>query len=873
MKKTLSICLLAIVSCSTCFPIFAQKSTNTGFSLNNLRRPATRFASAQAVTDGNGVFLEWIMEREIDNVGFYVYRSDYRGRELVSEFIGGSSLRVGAYPMNGEKYTFFDAEGDVSSNYTIESLHMSGKKTAKDALMPKFVENLTELAGSTSQEMADFSKSKPTVTSNALHLTSEVSREVSRNLIASDIDTHNWVVAQPGVRIGVRKEGMYRVTKSALETGGFNVNSDPNFWQLYVEGVEQALIVGPNSEYIEFYGKGVDTVESDTGMYYLVSGTTAGKRIQSRGVRPAAGTVIAPNYEQSFIKKERTTYSNDILNGSAGNYWGRGVGSLTATVPFTLTAVDFQRSEAALEVKFQGFSFGPHSIQVVLNGQTLSPTNANGRAPFSGNYVVPTSFLLEGSNNLQLTAMGPTGDFSLFDSVSVNFGRKHIADQNQLAFYTQNYRTAKLEGFSSQNIRVFDITAQGSPVLLTNLSVQQDGSSFGTTIPASRGRLMYAIENSALLQPASITTNNPSVLRAPANEGDLIIITYRNWMAEAENWANYRRGQGFAVKVVEVSDIYDEFNYGVLSADSIESFLFYAKNNWVNPPEYVLLLGDSTYDSRNYEGLGFFNFVPTRIVNTLYSETGSDESLADFNNDGLAEIAIGRVPVRSGQSATNILAKVTSYEQSLPATPLDRGALFAYDSFDATNNYDFQQISTRIRNQLPASMPVKMIGRGETPPPPDTPQTLLINTMNSGKYIINYSGHGTIGSWAAASFFFSGNVSQLTNANSLSIYTMLTCLNGYFLTVTSRSLSETLLESTTGGGIAVWASSGLTTPDIQEVMATRFYRQISSGSLTRMGDLVKDAKSTLPGGSDVRLSWVLIGDPMLKVREASTGGR
>ena len=865
MKKALSICLLAILSCSTSFPVFAQQTKSSGRSAIKVRDAATRFANARALTDGNGVFLEWVMEREINNAGFYVYRSDYRGKQLVSpDFIGGSALRVGAYPTYGEKYTLFDADGDGTANYTIESLHMSGKRTSFDVLVPALVEDLKEIAGTTSQEMSDFSKYRPSVITNIVSTTKEVAREIINNRIASDITTHREVVAQPGVRIGVRKEGMHRITKAALQEGGFNVNSDPNFWQLYIEGVEQALIIGPNGDYIEFYGKGLDTVESDTSMYYLISGSNAGKRIQSRLLRPAAGTVTAPNYEQVYLKKERFNYANDVLNGSAENYWGRGVGSAATTVTFNLTGVDFQRAESTINLKFQGFTFGLHSIQVTLNGQPLSPINASGRIPFSGSYVVQTSFLREGANSLQLLSAGPAGDFSFFDSMSVNFSRKHLADQNQLAFYTQNYRIAQLEGFSSQNIRVFDTTAQGSPVLLTNLSVQQTGSAFGVTIPAARGRLMYAIEDSALLQPASITANDPSLLRIPSNEADLIIIAYKDWMTEAGNWANYRRGQGFVVKVVEVSEIYDEFNYGVLSSNSIESFLSYAKNNWVNSPEYVLLLGDSCYDSRNYQGFGFFNFVPTRIINTVYTETGSDESLADFNNDGLAELAIGRVPVRDAQTVTNILAKVTAFEQSL-SEPLNRGALFAYDSFDTANNYDFQQISIRIRDQLPATTPITMVGRGEIPPAPDTPQTLLVNAINSGKYLVNYSGHGTFAAWNPT-FFSNATVPQLTNANNLSIFTMLTCLNGYFLTITSKSLSETLLDSPNGGAVAVWASTGLTTPRPQEVLASRFYSQIGVGNITRMGDLIRDAKATVAGSSDVRLSWALIGDPMLKVR-------
>jgi Peptidase family C25 len=80
------------------------------------------------------------------------------------------------------------------------------------------------------------------------------------------------------------------------------------------------------------------------------------------------------------------------------------------------------------------------------------------------------------------------------------------------------------------------------------------------------------------------------------------------------------------------------------------------------------------------------------------------------------------------------------------------------------------------------------------------------------------------------------------------------------------SLSEMLIKYNNGGASMVWASTGLTTPDVQLVMASRFFNQIGAGSITRAGDLVKDAKTMVPGGLDVRLSWALIGDPMLKVR-------
>ena len=95
---------------------------------------------------------------------------------------------------------------------------------------------------------------------------------------------------------------------------------------------------------------------------------------------------------------------------------------------------------------------------------------------------------------------------------------------------------------------------------------------------------------------------------------------------------------------------------------------------------------------------------------------------------------------------------------------------------------------------------------------------------------------------------------------------MLTCLNGYFHNIWNESFAEVLTKAPNGGAVAAWASSGLTTPDVQEVLAGRFYQSIGLGTIPRLGDVIRDAKSAVPGGSDVRYSWVLIGDPLLKVR-------
>ncbi len=141
--------------------------------------------------------------------------------------------------------------------------------------------------------------------------------------------------------------------------------------------------------------------------------------------------------------------------------------------------------------------------------------------------------------------------------------------------------------------------------------------------------------------------------------------------------------------------------------------------------------------------------------------------------------------------------------------------------------------------------------------------------MNSSKFIVNYSGHGTAGSWGGNPLFLNVFSVPTTTDHNPALYTMLTCLNGYFHWLYNPSIAEVLMNTPNKGSVIAWASSSLTTPDVQQEMARRFYLKLGEGSIPRVGDLVRDAKTalTFPYDSpDVRLSWVLLGDPLLKVR-------
>lgn len=863
MRKALSLLLFLVLNLTAIVPAFAQKAR----SARGLKQLApavetTAFGDVVGYTDGSSAWLTWQMKVEKNNIGFQVYRLDGKGRQIVpyGEFIKGSGDLHGSDVVRDEVYDFYDEKGTGDSLYVIVALTIGGDPVESAPFYPTYVADLNSLSGFRQRDPV-----RRNTTNGLLYGTKpivedkELRTEIESYQLVPDPVTHRTVISTPGsVKIGVRTAGPTRVTRTELQNAGFNVNGDTSTWQLFTEGNEQAITIGPNADYIEFFGKGVDTVESDMRMYYLIQGVGIGKRIGTRTARPPSSTVISPSSPQTIVKRERTAYISQVLNGPENNYWGTPISSGgTANVAFNLSGIDLNSSTAAITLRVQAFSSSLHNVSVTLNGQSLSPLIGAGPVVMTANYTVPASSLVEGANTLQLRE-NVSGAFSFFDTVSASYARKYTALQDQLTFAAPHSKNVNLDGFSSTNIRVFDVTNENEPLLVTNLNPQATGPTFGVRIPSARARLYYAVNDSSIRSAAFVGANDPALLTNPTPGSQFVVITHPSLQTEANTWATYRASASVASRVVNVDEIYDEFNYGVASADSIEAFLQYAHTNWTPGPQYVLLMGDGSYDPRNYENRGYFNMVPSKFIDSVFQEMPSDEALADFNNDGLAEIPIGRIAARTGSVASTMFEKTQQWEGS---NNTSRGALFAADLFDAANQYDFEAMSAQIAAQLPAGMPWVIAPRSA----PNAKENLLAG-LNSAKYIVNYSGHGSPGLWASTSFFSVLDVPALTPSTQPTIYTMLTCLNGYFVAPGNDSLAELLAHTPSKGAVATWSSSGRTTPDVQLEMAKRFYLDIGTMPATsRLGDLIKDAKNHVPGGTDVRLSWVLLGDPMLRM--------
>ena len=92
----------------------------------------------------------------------------------------------------------------------------------------------------------------------------------------------------------------------------------------------------------------------------------------------------------------------------------------------------------------------------------------------------------------------------------------------------------------------------------------------------------------------------------------------------------------------------------------------------------------------------------------------------------------------------------------------------------------------------------------------------------------------------------------------------MTCLTGKFHDAQRTSLGKALVNAPGGGAIAVWGSSGLTESPAQAQMNAALYQALFGSNLT-LGEAVQRAKAAVKD-MDIRRTWVLLGDPTLRVR-------
>ena len=826
--------------------------------------------SAVQSRDGKLLF-QWETGEEVNNLGFNIYRETGGSRTRINESLiigSGLTARPGTVMTAGRSYVWqAERTADDDSSYWIESIDLNGstvwhgpifKRIPTDVVSVSVSERAISVQTLTLKELAIEG-----ALAGATVPVSTTTRPV--DVTAGQTNVQLGLASQDAVKISVKHEGWYRIGKTELMAAGLSSKADPRSLQLYTDGVEVPLTITPDplkfdsTSSIEFYALSLDTQSTDQRVYWLISAKTAGKRIPTH--YGSGGTPQANGFLSTVQRRDRSIYLSGIQNGDTENFFGAPVGSVPVDQVITLKHIDRTApGYATLEVGMQGFSLTPHSVSVSLNGNALGVINYQGSALGVMQFTVPNRSLFEGQNVVTLAGQQGVVDVSLVDHIRVSYWRMYSADSNTIRFTAPGNQRVTITGFTSGDVRVLDLTSPSEPSFVSAEVVgANDEYSVVFGVPGTGDRTLVAFGGDQIRGAAGLVANQTSRWRSAANHADLIIITHRSLTESLTRLAAHRQMQGLKVARVDVEDIYDEFGFGNKSPQAIRDFLSYASTNWRQAPRYVVLAGSASYDPKNYNGLSSYDLVPTKLIDTSLTETASDDWFVDFDLDGIPELAMGRLPCHTLEEATNMVAKLISYEND---TQPDSVLLVA----DENLGFDFEGANHLLAPLFPDVLTVEQINRGQLGT--SAARQRLLAGIASGQKIVNYAGHGSPSGWRS-SLLTAADALALTNAGRYPLFVLMTCLNGEFQHPQLNPLATALMKVQQGGAIAVWASSGLTEPPSQSIMNERFYMELfrldREGNGPRLGDATLRAKSVI-SDPDVRRTWILFGDPSMRLR-------
>ena len=657
------------------------------------------------------------------------------------------------------------------------------------------------------------------------------------------------LAATPAVKLVVTSTGWQHVPQPALVAAGLDPAVDPAQLRLFADGVEQSLSITGNGdavfdsgEALEFYGQGRDTLWTDAHTYWLVVGAV-GKPVPLV-VYPASGPP-PESFPGVALFRQRTTYFAALKNGDASNFFGDLVESTGVTESVTVTHLDSSQV-AQLQLVLQGVTAGNHQVAISVDGQPVGTCAFAGQA--SQTCVIAPVSVAEGVNDVLLVGQGDSPDESLVASVEIDYPHLFVADGNALSLTAPPATPIAIAGFASPDVRVMDVTDPTSPIELVT-SVVAAGSTYTVTVNTpgeTSWPALYAFTPAAALSPSSVAASRPSSWTEP-HAGEMVILSNALFIDALAPLVAARRQQGWSVQLVDLQDVYDEFGAGDKTPFAVQDFLQAIEGSWTPAPRFVLLVGDASFDPRNFLGQGDFDFAPTKLIDTQQMETASDGWFVDWNADGVEDIPIGRISVRTAAEAATVVQKIVSYGGS---ANLAQGGLFVADA-DETG-LSFEEDSQASAASVAGLMPTSNFFLSQ----PTSTEATLLPLLDAGPFLVNYMGHGSVEVWD--DLFSDTDAAALTNAP-LSIYVSMNCLNGFFHDVYTESLAETLMKAPQGGAVAAWASSTLTSFDQQGVLDQAFVERLTRTSLGEAAIAAKRAITDV----DAQRTWILFGDPTL----------
>ncbi len=516
---------------------------------------------------------------------------------------------------------------------------------------------------------------------------------------------------------------------------------------------------------------------------------------------------------------------------------------------------------------------------------------------FVNSSPIPNTFLNHGINNVYISLPGNTVSGSqeqvLLDFITVTYWREYKTETDFIKFTKPADRPFglyqfTLEGFSSGDVSIYKIgSSRFNAVQIEPYAVDALEPwvvTFQDSVSAN-DIWYYAVTEAQKKLPKMTQLLSPSDLRNPNNSADLIaisnstLITCEGTMMMNQVWES----KGYTTKLVDVQHIFNEFNFGIRSADAVKEFIRYVYNNWSSPHlRQVIFIGEGTNDERDGSPSKAFNVIPVKKLWTVeQGATPSDSWYACFiGNDMVPDVSLGRINVWTVEQVYNYARKVNHYYDNALSNALWHSHITYTSGGKGTDGTDiFAQESEMIRRR--AVPPHYRVARVYTDTSTVGNQyaggtTALKDRVNAGTSYVQFNGHGGGRVWADYNLFHFNDVASLNN-QVYPIFISLCCYASAFDTRGIVSLSEQLVlipdrgAISTIGQVAYSYSGHNLTYGVALNLALLDDRFSSAGeSFTYAQARFSSTGTTTTARRAYTVGMVYLGDPTIYLRKPQT---
>lgn len=545
-------------------------------------------------------------------------------------------------------------------------------------------------------------------------------------------------------RFYVEKSGVYRISKSFLQSLGMNTNVDPRKIKIYGNGgrmvplannvfypddlAENAIsFVGESDgsfdsgDYILFYAEGVDNwnAESQTHInqfsnrsyYYVTAKGDNGKRIQpmAQPAAPTASTTVFEDYKY---------HEQDRINiVRLGRRWFGEQFNIEDTQEFEFRFPGVVTSEpASLKVYTAAAGFNATSFSVETNGQqsgTISHSALSTDGSAQANKGILNASVTAAETvkvKLSYDNGGVPATIGYLDYIIIKAKRTLKGYGDQYQFTANNSATTGVMEYqftSATHIpQVWDITDIYNVTQAPNSS----GTNFSFTAAMGDIRKYAVVDDTDYFSPlkeskARVANQDLHGTIFKNQQGqfqnvDYLIITPAALNTAAEKLANFHRSySGLNVKVVNLETIYPEFSSGKQDVAAIRNFIRYVYFNASTPEsrvKYVNLFGDASFDFKNripnntnivpiYQSLdsyetGEASFITDDFFGMMDDDEGLIDPISEISNEQYA-YNLGGIDIAVGR----MLVENPTQADQLVTKVIDYHDLKAYGSW--RNNY------------------------------------------------------------------------------------------------------------------------------------------------------------------------------------------